>query len=277
MDIPPRIFKDRIDRILGVPMVVVNNTAGGGTVGTLTVFLAKPDGYTLLYGSTGPLILQPMFSPELPYRYTEFTPICQTIVVPVVMLVQNEAPWKSLKELVDYGRKNPGALRGTVSHKGSSLFVLTELFKAAAGVDITVIPTKSGVSQSAALMGGHAELCTDTVATNISFLRAGRLRALACTHKLPEFPMIKTFAEEGYPAVSLKVWQGIFAPKGLPKPILTKLTTAFEKASNDPSLRDQLGKQYMFVEYLNPEETSTAVKNEHEITLKILKQTGMVK
>lgn len=277
VDIPARIFSGKAEKIFGVPIVVVNNTAGGGVVGTLSVIQAKPDGYTLLYTVAGTIITKEILTPDLPYKHTDLMPICQAVVMPVALFVQNDAPWKTLKEMVDYAKKNPGKLRATVAGAGGFMDVLINLFKAEAGVDITVIPTKGGLAQSSALMGGHSELCVDTIANNVDFLRAGRLRAIVGTHKIPGFPMIKTFEDEGYPRVSLKLWHGFFGPKGLPKPILTKLTSTLEKAINDPSLLEQLNKLNILPSYKTPEETSKFIEHEYEVTLKILKQSGVVK
>lgn len=277
VDIVARFFADKVEKILGVPVMVVNTAAGGGTVGALSVVQAKPDGYTLLAGPTGLLITRKILTPELPYRHTDFTPVCGTIVMPMAIFVRNELPWKSLKELVDYAKKNPGKLRVSIAAPGSFLDVMANLFKSEAGIDMTVVPTIGGATVTATLLGGHVELSMETVTPGINYVKAGRLRALVSTHKLPDFPMLKTFEEEGYPGVSLKMWHGIFAPKGLPNPILTKLTKAFKKACDDPSLQEQLGKEYILPDYRDPEEASKRIENEYEITFKILKQAGIVK
>ncbi len=277
VDIVARLFAEKVEKLLGTTIVVVNNAAGGGAVASLTVAQAKPDGYTLLAGPTGSIITKPMLTPELAYRHTDFTPICQTIVMPVALWVKNDAPWKTLKELVEFGKKNPKGLRASVAWPGGFLQVLTDLLKIESGVPITNIPTQGGTAQSAALLGGHAEVCMDTIATNISFLRAGRMRALVSTHKISEFPAVKTFEEEGYPGVNIKMWHGIFGPKNLPKPVVTKLTQAFEGASRDPSLQEQLAKQHIISDYRDPEATSKLVENERAVTFKILKQSGMIK
>ena len=279
VDIATRLFVDKLGRLLGAPVLVANNAAGGGVVGCVSVAQAKPNGYTLLSGPTGHMILKPLLVPDLPYRHTDYTPVCQIIVMPVVILVNGDAPWKTLKEFVEYGRKNPGKLRASVGTAGGFLQIITDLFKSEAKVDITDIPTQGGVSQAAALMGGHAELCTDTFTSsgNADFLNSGRLRGLVSTHKVPGFPTIKTFEEEGYPRVNLKMWNAIFAPKGLPKPILAKLSNAFEKACSDPTLREQLEKMYIIPDYKGPEETSRLMEHERDISLKLLKQSGLIK
>lgn len=277
VDVPARIFADKISKILGVPVTVVNNTAGGGVAGTLTVVQAKPDGYTLLYSPSGTIITKELLTPDLPYRHTDFTAIGQAIVMPVAIFVNQNAPWKNLKELLDYGKNNPGQLRVSGATAGGFLQTLTDLFMSTAGVEVTIIPSKGGVSQIAALMGGHSELCTDAFSTSVNFLRAGKIRALVSTHKISGFPAIRTFEEEGYPQVNLKMWHGIFGAKNLPKNIVAKLTEAFEKAGKDPSLREQLGKLYIIPDYRGPEETAKLVLSEREITSKVLKKSGMIK
>ena len=103
------------------------------------------------------------------------------------------------------------------------------------------------------------------------------MRCLVASHKIPEFPSIKTFREEGYPGVSLEEWLGFHAPKGLPNPILTKLTKAFEKASSDPGLLEQMGKLFILPAYLDPDQTVRALESCRETTLKGLKQAGLIK
>ncbi|OGP54250.1 MAG: hypothetical protein A2162_08940 [Deltaproteobacteria bacterium RBG_13_52_11b] len=277
VDLVARILADNVEKILGVSIVVVNNAAGAGAVGALTVAQAKPDGYTLLNGYTGLIIMKPLLTPDVPYRPSDYTPVCQTVGMPVAIFVQNEAPWKTLKELADYAKKNPGKLRAAVGPAGGFLQVLTDLFKAEAKVNFADIPSKGGVTQSAALMGGHADLCTDAIAASINFVKAGKLRILASTHKLSDLPAVKTFDEAGYPEVSLKLWHAILAPKGLPKPILTKLTQAYEKACQDRSVQEKLEKLNVLVDYRNSEETAKFIESEYKKSAKVLKDTGMTK
>jgi tripartite-type tricarboxylate transporter receptor subunit TctC len=276
IDNATRIFANRSEKILGVPLAVINNAAGGGAAGALAVSQAKPDGYTLLAGTSGVLILKPILTPDVRFRHTDFTPICRTIGIPTALWVMNDAPWKNLKEMVDYAKANPGKLRVTVGQAGTLIDVLVNLFKAEAGIDLTNIPTTAGAAQTAALLGGHSELAVGSVSQGVSFLKAGRLRALASTHKIPGFPMVKTFEEEGYPGVTMKEWVGMFAPKGIPSLVVTKLTKAFETACNDPSVREQLEKLYTLPEYQGPEETSKSLNSGYDVALKILKQSGMV-
>lgn len=277
VDIPARLFADKVAKILGVPVTVVNNTAGGGVAGALSVLQAKPDGYTLLYTPTGTIITKELLTPDLPYKHTDFTAVCQVVGMPVAIFVNADAPWKNLQELVAYGKKNPGKLRFSVATAGGFIQMLTQLFVSAAGMEVTDIPTKGGVSQIAALMGGHAEVCTDAFATDVSFLRAGKLRALVSTHKISDFPGLKTFEEEGYPQVNLKLWHGIFGAKALPAAVVTKLAGAMEKAMGDLGLKEQLAKLYIIPEYRGPAAAAKLVAGEWETTGQILRKSGMIK
>jgi len=276
VDLSARIFADKVGKVLGVPMVVTNNAAGAGVVATVGVAKAKPDGYTLLYAVNGILITKPILTPEVPYRLADFTAICQTLEMPVGLWVQSSAPWKNLKEFVDYAKNNPGKLRASVAIAGAGLHVATDLFKTDAGINAVDIPTSGGSAQTTALMGGHAEFCIDMISTGIGYMRAGRLRALAFTRKVSEFPAIKTFDEEGYP-MRIQQWHGVFAPKGLPEPLLSKLAKAFEKVCNDPSTEEELLKQYIFLRYREPVEMAKFLETDWEITLKTLKQSGLAK
>ena len=272
IDISARIFASKVQKILGVPIVVSNNTAGAGVVGTFNVKQAKPHGYTLLINSIGQIVIKPIFVPEVNYRYTDFTSVCRVTVNPQLLWVRKEAPWGNLKELADHAKKNPGKLRAAGGPAGSTGILLINLFEAEAGIDIADIPTTGGTSMATSLIGGHVELSTSVISTMMPFFRAEKVRPLASTHKLPEFPMIKTFKEEGYPEVNrLEDWVGIFAPKGLPHSILTKLTNTFEKAILDPSVQEDARKTAVYLDYRNPQETSKLLENLHEVILKVSK------
>ena len=111
-----RILANKTEKILGGPIVIINNTAGGGAAGALTVAQAKPDGHTLLVGTSGVLILKPLMTPEVRFRPTDFSPICRAVVTPLALLVTNEAPWKTVKELVELRKREPREIEG---HRGS--------------------------------------------------------------------------------------------------------------------------------------------------------------
>ena len=278
IDIGSRLFAAKIEKILGVPAVVVNNTAGAGAAAILSVKEAKPDGYMLLgVPTTSFFILKPMMIPEVTYRYTDFTPICRIFGTPAALLCRADAPWKNMKELIEYIKAHPGTVRATGGPAGGFLNTLLHQFKAEAGVDIAIVPTGGGAAQSTALMGGHVELCMDPLTADISFLRAGRVRILASEIKMKEFPAVRTFAEEGLPGVGLKELQGIYGPKGLPMAIVTKLAKAFQEASNDPSLRKQLEESLIPPEYEGSDEMTKVTESQIVSVRNSLTKAGLIK
>lgn len=278
IDVGSRLFAAKVEKILGVPVVVVNNSAGAGAAAILSVKEAKPDGYTLLgVPTTSFFILKPMMIPEVTYRHTDFTPICRIFGTPAALLCRPDAPWKNVKELIEYIKAHPGTVRATGGPAGGFLNTLLHQFKTEAGVDIAIVPTGGGASQSTALMGGHVELCMDPLTATVSFVRAGRVRILVSEIKVKEFPAVRTFAEEGLPRVGLRELQGIYGPKGLPVAIVTKLAKAFEEASNDPSLHKQLEEFIIPPQYEGSDEMSKATDSQLVSVYNSLKQAGLIK
>ncbi len=235
VDVAARIFAEKVEKILGVPIVVVNNAAGGGVVGVLNVAQAKPDGYTLLYAPTGTIITKELLTPKLPYRHTDFTAISQLVVVPVVVFVNPDAPWKSLKEIIDYAKANPNQLKiGTSAMQGSSA-IMTKYVGYLAGVQWTLVPFDSDAQIITALLGNHIHAGVNNGA-QIPHVKAGTLRMLAfyTAERINDFPDIPTFKEMGYDVVT-DTLAGVVGPRGLPEPIVQKLIPALVKARESES------------------------------------------
>ncbi len=278
IDVGSRLFAGKVEKILGVPVVVVNNTAGAGAAAILSVKEAKPDGYTLLgVPTTSFFILKPMMIPEVTYRHTDFTPICRIFGTPAALLCRPDAPWKNVKELIEYIKAHPGTVRATGGPAGGFLNTLLHQFNMEAGVDIAIVPTGGGAAQSTARMIVHVCGCMDPLTATVSFVRAGRVRILVSEIKVKEFPAVRTFAEEGLPGVGLRELQGIYGPKELPKAIVTKLAKAFEEASNDPSLHKQLEEFIIPPQYEGPDEMSKATDSQLVSVYNSLKKAGLIK
>ncbi len=278
VDIWSRVFAEAVKDILKVPVVPVNKPGAGGAIGTAYVGSAKPDGYTLGAGSFGALVISPMVEPKLPYKRSELTLVCQTLTFPVGLFVKADAPWKNLKEFIEYAKENPGKLRATVGGPSGVPALLLESLKIqAGGLQIINIPTKGGGSMATAILGGHVELCSDPVGSEVGLLKAGRVRALAVSSKVPDFPELPTFAEAGVPGVILDPWMCVIAPKGLPKSILDKITTAYEKAAKNPTVIEQLYRQAMNVDFVGPEAFAKKIEQDDLTIREIVKKVGMVK
>jgi tripartite-type tricarboxylate transporter receptor subunit TctC len=278
IDLMSRIFVEAVKAPLNVPVVPVNKPGAGGSIGTMFVINAKPDGYTLGACSLGSILVSPIVEPKLPYKRSDLTVVCKTINFPIAIFVKADAPWKTLKELVDFAKQNPGKLRATVGGPTGAPALLVESFKIqAGGLNIINIPSKGGASQATAILGGHVEICSDPVAAEVSLLKAGRVRALASSNKVPGFPEIPTFEEAGVPGVSVTSWAGVIAPKGLPKPVLDRLVSAFEAASKNPTVVEQLHREAMNADFLGPDAFMKQLEKEEQMYTEISRKVGLIK
>jgi len=278
IDLMSRIFVEAIKAPLNVPVVPVNKPGAGGSIGTMFVLNTKPDGYTIGACSIGSLLISPIVEPKLPYKRSDLTVVCKTINYPMAIFVKADAPWKTLKELADYARQNPGKLRATVGGPTGAPALLVESFKIqAGGLNIINIPSKGGASQATAILGGHVEICSDPVAAEVSLLKAGRVRALATSNKVPGFPEIPTFEEAGVPGVTVSSWAGVIAPKALPKPVLDKLVSAFETASKNPAVIEQLHREAMNADFLGPDAFLKQLEKEEQMYTEIVRKVGLIK
>jgi tripartite-type tricarboxylate transporter receptor subunit TctC len=278
IDMQSRIYIEAIKDILKVPVVPTNKPGAGGSIGTASIANAKPDGYTIGAASFGSLVISPIVEPRLPYRRSELTVVCKTVNFPVGIFVRADAPWKTLKEFVTYSKANPEKVRAAVGGPTGAPALMLEAFKIqAGGLHIINIPSKGGASMATALLGGHVEICADPVASEVSLLKAGRVRALAVSDKVPGFPQLLTFEEAGIPGVTVSSWAGVIAPKGLPKPILDTLASVFESAARNPALIEQLHREAMNADFMGPDTFVKRLEKEDASIREIAKKVGLIK
>ena len=278
VDIQSRVYIEAIKSILKVTVVPVNKPGAGGSIGLANIANAKPDGYTIGAGSFGAMVISPIVEPKLPYKRSELTLIAKTVNFPIGIFVKPDAPWKTLKEFADYAKANPGKIRAAVGGPTGAPALMLEAFKiAAGGLDIINIPSKGGASMATAILGGHVEICSDPVASEINLLKAGRVRALAISDKFAGLPQLPTFDEAGFPGVNISSWVAVVAPKGLPKQIQDKLAAAFEQAAKNPALIEQLHREAMNADFMGPEAFAKRLATEDATVLAIAKKVGMIK
>ncbi len=278
IDMESRIYVEAIKNILKVPVVPTNKPGAGGSIGTTYITNAKPDGYTIGAASFGSLVISPIVEPKLPYKRSELTVVCKTVNFPIGLFVRADAPWKTLKELVAYAKANPDKIRAAVGGPTGAPALMLESFKIqAGGLQIINIPSKGGASMATALLGGHVEICSDPVASEVSLLKAGRVRALAVSDKVPGLPQLPTFEEAGVPGIAVSSWAGVVAPKGLPKPVLDKLAAAFESAAKSPALIEQLHREAMNADFMGPDAFVKRLEKEDALIREIARKVGLIK
>ena len=264
---------------VGQQMIVVNKPGAGGAVGMETVIRSKPDGYTLLSASIGSNTLTPAFQAGLPFKFDEVTFICRTQLNPAVLVVKAEAPWKTLKDLVDDLKKNPGKFMYGTSGIGSMHNWAAYKFLKAAGIDmknVTMIPFNSGKEQVVAMLGGNIHFSYMNLSEPYAQLKAGKLRALALAPKrMEEVPNVPTFAELGYPQVDIMGWRGVSGPPNMPEGIVKKLESGLEKLCRDPGWIDMVIKMGDLPAYIGPKEFKAFVTKEYNEAKNDAKNLGI--
>jgi tripartite-type tricarboxylate transporter receptor subunit TctC len=228
-----------------VGQVVVENRAGGGsTIGTKFVASADPDGYTLMFGSSGSLAVAPALYSSLGVDPLKaFAPIATVALLPHVFVVNNDVPAKSISEFVAYAKANPGKINfgaglGTPPH------LLSTLFKTEADIDVVFVPYTGSAQSVNDLLGGRTQFTIDGLVTLLPLIKAGKLRALAIARgeRWPALPDVPTLVESGYPDFVIDAWTGMVAPAGTPPAVVEKLNAAINAALKSPAMQETLDK-----------------------------------
>ena len=224
-----RTLAPELSKQLGQNVVVDNRPGGALTIGIDIVAKSPPDGYTIGQGPVGALAITRHMVAKLPYDIErDLQPVALVTTGYMLLAVSPKTPFHSVKELIDYAKKNPGKLSNASSSNGSPGHVSGELFKYMTGTEIVHVPYKGGAPAIADLIAGNVELMFESTNSIAPHVRAGRVRALAVTGlkrsiSLPEVP---TLVEAGVPGYEVNAWSGVIAPAGLPRPILDKLNKA---------------------------------------------------
>jgi tripartite-type tricarboxylate transporter receptor subunit TctC len=242
-DVSARVVADHMSRTLGQQIVVQNVGGAGGTTGSTRVMRADPDGYTLLMGQMGTHAAAPALYPKLAYRPDEdFEPIGLVASFPVLIAARKDFPAKDLKEFVAYVKANHSKLNMGHAGVGSIFFTTCLLLNSILEVKPTLVPFPGGAPTMTALMGGQIDYMCGDIIVGASPLASGNIKiyALAAAQRNPALPDVPSTVEAGLPAFQASAWNGLFAPKGTPKPILDRLTDALDKALDDETSRKRM-------------------------------------
>lgn len=276
--IAAKIVAEKMSEVLGKPVAVMAKPGAGGTIGAAFAAKAKPDGYTLLVFNSGSNGVSLAIRSDVPYKNSDFELLGQYGAQYLVMAVKADAPWKSVKDIIEYAKNNPGAMKYGTSGIGTSLHFGMELFKiAAGGLKIDHVPFKGGPEINSAMLGGHIHTGTLTYGVVKALVEAGKIRLLAVTSpkRAEDLPDIPTFAELGFPEVTLSAWYGIAAPKGIPREAAAKLKDVCRKAFQDPEVRKKLvGMGYMPT-YRNAEEFTQFVAEQEKMYDRVAKSANI--
>jgi len=271
-DLHARILGEVVSKELGTPVVVVNKGGPGGALAASSVANEKPDGYTFLVTQSGTMTSNFVLFPNLPYKRTDLVPLFRSVVVPCSVAVKADSPWKTFQDFLEAVKKNPGKVRsGTCS---ANISLIWQGLMKHEGLDITHLMYKGAPDALLALMGGHVDVYPDAVAPMVSHIEAGKIRLLASisSKRNKQYPEVSTLYELGYHTFSKDLWNGFFAPVGVPQPILDKVTLAFQKALSQPNVQVQIEKVGLFAGYMSPKEFSDLIDNEYKFYMDVGKQ-----
>ncbi len=257
--------------------VIVDNRPGANTViGTQIALQAAPDGYTLL--SIGAALAGNHTLVKTPYdALKDIACIATVLSYENVLVVPPTLPVQSVKDLVALAKSQPGKIAFGTSSTAGPTHLLAALFSTEAGIKTLHVPYKGGGPAVVALMGGHIQFFFSTPVNVATQIRNGSLRPLAVTGKsrLPGFPDVPTFAEEGLPAITLTNWQGVGGPAGIPKPIINRISAEIKKLLARPDTKEKLNKLGFEPFYNDPEQTATLLKSDVAKYARIIKDAGI--
>ncbi len=244
VDISARVLQAGIDDALGQPIIIENRPGAGGLIAGDYVARSAPDGHTLFVGSNASILLGPMTMPKPPYQWDKvFAPVSSLAVATNMLLVTPKLPAKSVAELIDYAKKNPGKLTLATSSGASINHFMAELLKLKTGMTWTEVHYRGNAPAINDLVAGHVDAGLMQLTDSRQHIEGGRLRALAVLgpKRAPAVPDVPTIVEAGLPDVQGITFNGLFAPKGTPPAVVEKLSAAIRTALEKKSVADKLG------------------------------------
>jgi len=277
VDVICRAVSQGLGVVLGQQLVVENRVGAAGLIGTETVVKSAPDGYTLLFGFSGPLAIVPNLNPNTPYDpQRDLVAISQVAAAPYVLLVHPSVPAKSVKQLVTLAKSRSGKMNFGSGGTGVGIHMAGELFKVAAGVNIVHVPYKGAAPAMTALMAGEVDMMFNGMSPAIPHIKSGRVRALAVggakrSSLLPELPTVK---EAGF-EFNTEGWYGILAPRGTPPAIITRLHEATVRALAGPELKGILARMAVETVGSSPADFARQIRDESAVWAKVIKAAGL--
>lgn len=279
VDLAGRVMAEGLTTLLKVPVTPLNKPGAGGAVGTDVAAKSKNDGYTLLMANSASIITAKILHPEdVNYDpFKDLTPLGMASVTPTLVTAKKDSPYKSIKELVAYSKKNPGKIRCGTPGVGTLADFNIPIIVNLTGADITVVPFKGASPAITALIGGHIEIAASAITPVIDHLRSGEIRGLVISKKLSEFPGIPTLKELGYQRDLFGVWFAFFAPAGIPAQAKETLVAAIEKVVRDPAIASRMAKMGLIQEFVPPDQLFKDMTEEYKVSKEIARTAGLVR
>lgn len=276
-DIVGRIVAAKLSEYWGQPVVPENRSGAGGSLGSNVVAQAAPDGYTLLINSNAHAV-NPAIYLKLPYETTkDFTDISPLSELPNVLVVNGGSRFKTLADLIAYGKANPGKINFGHAGVGSGTHLNTVKLITAAGIEVTQVPFKGTPEVVQAIFSGAVDCYWVPISAGVSNIRAGKLRALAVStgKRSPLLPDLATTAEAGVKGADFGLWFGLWGPAGIPADIVNKISTDTRRALADPVVLERLKNTGNSALDMSPADFARFVRSEIEAYGRIARAAGI--
>jgi tripartite-type tricarboxylate transporter receptor subunit TctC len=277
VDATARLVGQSWSAALGQQIVVDNRGGAGGTIGSEAVAKSAPDGYTILWGNSGPLAIGPGLYKKLGYDVTkDFAPVSLVATLPFVLFASPMLPATSAGELVAYAKAHPGEINFGSTGVGSGLHLIAELFKTEAGIRIVHVAYKGVAQALPEIMSGKVQIAFNTIPAFLPHVRAGRLKALMITasSRSPLLPEVPTAPEAGLPGVIGTGWHAVVAPAGTPRDIVAKLNQTLAATVAAPDMRNALVAQGAQPVGGSPEELRAFMQDEAKKWARVIEASG---
>ena len=263
-DISARMLATPLGAALGQTIVVENKGGGNGNIAASQVKRAPADGYLIMMQYSGYHVITPHVSKQQQWEQKDFQAVANVISAPQIIVIRADLPFKTFKDFIAFAKANPGKLNYASSGNGSLQHVTGAMLEQQAGIKMAHIPYKGTGPALQDLLAGQVDITFGTAPPFMQHVATGRLRVLAVTGKtrLPSLPDVPTTAEVGYPKVDATSWFGVFAPAGVPKPIIDKLSSEIAKVVQSPAFKQRAIELGATADYENPKQFSDHVATE---------------
>jgi tripartite-type tricarboxylate transporter receptor subunit TctC len=276
-DIIARIIAEKLAPVLGQPVVIENRPGAGGNTGAGWVARANADGYTLLMSGSPTHSVGPHLFKNLSYHaMRDVPPVAMVAVAPNLLVVDAGSPIMSVSDLINLAREKPGIVTFSSGGIGTTGHLAGELLKATASVKMLHVPYKDGTQGAMGVLTGDVTFTFFTLPSLLPLIEAGKLRAIAFTsaERVKLMPDVPTVAESGFPGFEVVAWYALFAPRGTPDAVVTKLSRQIETIVNSDDFRDQMAKLGTEPKYMSPQQVIDYVANESPKWGALLKDIG---
>ena len=263
-DLYARILAQALGDSLKQQFVVDNRPGASGNIGAAVAAKSVPDGYTFLVSANPSLSINPSLFRDLPYSIErDFTPLTRGVMAPMVLVVHPSAPVKNLADLVAIGKATPGKMAFASAGIGTPVYLGVRMLEENTGAKFVHVPYKGVGPAYADLLGGQVQFMFPDVASAISHIKAGKLRAIAVTQATPQLPGVPTLGEAGFPLDILTSFS-VVAPAGIPAPILQRMSAEIARAMRSPQVAEKLEAQVLIPVFDTPGEFAASLKKERE-------------